>query len=126
MVEWEATIRWTADDEEMGELTAGPAAPTDALPFAEGMDLGEDSPPHLPSLSPLSTPLLSTRSCSYRLLYITIYYGWVLMAHPRLIYALTPGPLIIPPVFSFLLNSLLYSVTYFIPRLHDAISKGGM
>ena len=110
-VKYTATTRWTADDEDMGELTAGPAAPTDALPFAKGMDLGEDSPPHLPSLSPLSTPLLSTRSCSYRLLYITIYYGWVLMAHPRLIYALTPGPLIIPPVF-FLFVEFLTLLRY--------------
>ena len=60
MVDWEATTRRTADDEEMGESTAGPAAPTDVLPFAEGMDLGEDGPPCPPSPSPLSTPLSST------------------------------------------------------------------
>ena len=60
VVDWEATTRWTADDEEMGELTAAPAAPADALPFAEGMDLGEDGPPCPPSPSPLYTPLSST------------------------------------------------------------------
>ena len=61
-VEWGTTTRCTTNDEEMGELTASPAAPTDVLSFAEGMDLGEDNPPHPPSPSPLSTPLSSTYS----------------------------------------------------------------
>ena len=60
MVDWEATTRQTANNEEMGELTAAPAAPADALPFTEGMDLGEDGPPRPPSPSPLSTSLSST------------------------------------------------------------------
>ena len=59
-MDYSDTTQCAANDEEMGELTTGSAAPTDMLPLAEGMDLGEDDPLHPPSPSPLSILLLST------------------------------------------------------------------
>jgi hypothetical protein len=53
-VEWEPSARLTTKDEEMGEPTTAPFT-TDALPFAEGMDLDEATD-YQPPLQPVSQP----------------------------------------------------------------------